>query len=61
MLTKHNIEAVNRVEPGEVDVAIAPHDGFLILIKKAKKQGFESPLKNVWPEGAISVQWPTSN
>jgi len=59
MLTKQNIEAVSKVETGEVDVGIAPHDGVLRLQKKAKKQKIESPLVIVWPEeGAISCQRP---
>lgn len=59
MLTKQNIEAVSRVENGEVDAAIVPHDGVLRLMKKAKKLGVKSPLTISWPEeGAISCQRP---
>lgn len=59
MLTKQNIKAVSTVENGEADVGIAPHDGVLRLIKKAKKKGVKSPLTIAWPgEGAISIQRP---
>lgn len=59
MLTKQNIEAISRVESGEADLGIVPHDGVLRLIKKAKKSGLKSPLAIIWPkEGAISVQRP---
>jgi iron(III) transport system substrate-binding protein len=59
MLTKQNIKAVSTVENGEADVGIAPHDGVLRLIKKAKKNGVKSSLKIAWPrEGAISIQRP---
>lgn len=59
MLTKQNIEAVSKVETGEVDIAIAPHDGVVRLMNKAKKQGIKSPLAISWPEeGALSAQRP---
>ncbi len=57
ILTQQNEQAIERVATGEVDIAIAPHDGVLRLIKKAKKSGVESPLAISWPEeGALSVQ-----
>lgn len=59
MLTKQNIEVVSKIESAEVDLGIAPHDGVLRLIQKAKKRGIQSPLGIIWPtEGAISVQRP---
>lgn len=59
MLTKQNVEAISRVESGEADLGIVPHDGVLRLIKKTKNNGLESPLAMIWPgEGAISVQRP---
>lgn len=59
MLTKQNIEVVSKVEAAEVDLGIAPHDGVLRLMKKAKKRGIKSPLGIIWPaEGAISIQRP---
>lgn len=59
LLTKQNVEAVAKVDNGEVEVAIAPHDGVLRLQKKAKKLNLNSPLKIVWPkEGSFSVQRP---
>jgi iron(III) transport system substrate-binding protein len=59
VLTKTNEEVVAKVESGEVWAGVAPHDGVLRLMKKAKKKGVASPLRIVWPtEGAISVQRP---
>ncbi|MCK4258626.1 MAG: extracellular solute-binding protein [Halanaerobiales bacterium] len=59
MLIRQNIEVISKVESGEVDAGIAPHDGIIRLIKQAKKKKIESPLVIVWPkEGAISCQRP---
>ncbi len=59
MLTQQNNQAIEKVASGEVDAAIAPHDGVLRLIKKDKKAGIESKLAIAWPkEGALSVQRP---
>ncbi|MGD9156110.1 MAG: ABC transporter substrate-binding protein [Bacillota bacterium] len=59
ILTKTNVDAIAKVESGEAWAGIAPHDGVLRLVKKAKKKGVPSPLRLVWPaEGAISVQRP---
>lgn len=59
LLTKQNNEAIERVASGEVDATIAPHDGILREIKKAKKAGTESKLALVWPEeGSLSLQRP---
>ena len=59
MLTKQNIDVVSKIETAELDLGIAPHDGVLRLINKAKKRGIESPLGIIWPvEGVISFQRP---
>ncbi|MCG8512941.1 MAG: extracellular solute-binding protein [Halanaerobiales bacterium] len=59
MLTKQNIDVVSKIETAELDLGIAPHDGVLRLINKAKKRGIESPLGIIWPvEGIISIQRP---
>lgn len=59
MLTKKNIDVVSKIETAELHLGIAPHDGVLRLIQKAKKRGIESPLGIVWPvEGVISLQRP---
>jgi iron(III) transport system substrate-binding protein len=61
ILTKTNEEVVAKVESGEVWAGIAPHDGVLRLMKRAKKKGIASQLRIVWPaEGAISVQRPVA-
>jgi ABC-type Fe3+ transport system substrate-binding protein len=59
ILTKTNEDAIVKVESGEAWVGIAPHDGVIRLVKKARQKGVQSPLRIVWPtEGAISVQRP---
>ena len=59
MLTKQNIDVVSQVETAELDLGIAPHDGVLRLINKAKKRDIESPLGIIWPvEGVISLERP---
>jgi iron(III) transport system substrate-binding protein len=58
-LTKKNGEVSSKISEGEFDVGIAPHDGVLRLQKKAKKDGYETPLKLAWPEeGALAIQRP---
>jgi iron(III) transport system substrate-binding protein len=59
LLTKQNGTVVSKVDEGEIDVAIAPHDAVLRIIKKAKKQGIKCDLAIAWPEeGAISIERP---
>ncbi|QZY55368.1 ABC transporter substrate-binding protein [Crassaminicella profunda] len=58
-LTKKNGEVPSKISEGEFDVGIAPHDGVLRLQKKAKKDGYETPLALAWPEeGALAIQRP---
>jgi iron(III) transport system substrate-binding protein len=59
LLTKQNGTAVAKVDQGEIDAAIAPHDAALRLKKKAKKEGTKCDLVISWPEeGAISIERP---
>jgi iron(III) transport system substrate-binding protein len=59
MLTKQNVAAVEKVDSGEFNACIAPHDAALRLIKLSKKKGVNSSLAIAWPEeGAISIQRP---
>lgn len=59
LLTKQNGTVVSKVDEGELDAAIAPHDGVLRIRKKAKKQGLKCDLEIAWPEeGAISIERP---
>jgi len=49
------------VASGEAWLGICVHDAALRMIKKAKKQGVESPLAIVWPEdGAIAIPRPVA-
>ncbi|WP_432407539.1 ABC transporter substrate-binding protein [Wukongibacter sp. M2B1] len=58
-LTKKNGEVSSKIAEGEFDTGIAPHDGVLRLKKKAKKEGYKTPIDIVWPEeGALAIQRP---
>lgn len=58
-LTKKNSDVPSKIQEGEFDVGIAPHDAVLRLQKKAKKEGFPTPLKISWPEkGVIAIPRP---
>jgi len=59
LMVRKNSEVPSRIEEGEIDLGIAPHDGVLRLQKKAKKEGYNSTLAISWPEeGAISLERP---
>jgi iron(III) transport system substrate-binding protein len=59
MLTDNAGKVAEMVASGEALVGIGAHDAPLRMIKKAKKQGVESPLAIVWPEdGAIAIPRP---
>ena len=59
MLTDNAGKVAEMVASGEALVGIGTHDAPLRIIKKAKKQGVESPLAIVWPqEGAIAIPRP---
>jgi iron(III) transport system substrate-binding protein len=59
MLVGKCVDVPTKVASGEAWVGIAVTDGVLRMIKKAKKEGVESPLEMVWPEeGAVSVPRP---
>jgi len=59
MLADNAGKAAEVVASGEAWVGICVHDAALRMIKKAKKQGVESPLAIVWPEnGAIAIPRP---
>lgn len=58
-LTKKNGEVSSKIAEGEFDAGIAPHDGVLRLKKKAKKEGYKTPVDIVWPnDGALAIQKP---
>ncbi len=49
----------DKIQSGEIEVGIVPHDAIFRLTKKAKKEGFESNLGFNWPEdGAIRLERP---
>lgn len=59
MLTDSAGKVAEVVASGEALVGIGVHDAPLRMIKKAQKQGVESPLAIVWPkDGAIAIPRP---
>lgn len=59
MLQKSNGLVPSSILEGQYDLGIAPHDAYVRLKNKGKKEGYEVPLKLIWPEeGAIAVQRP---
>ncbi len=59
MLTDNAGKVAEVIASGEALVGIGAHDAPLRMIKKAGKQGVESPLAIVWPqEGAIALPRP---
>ncbi len=49
----------DKIQSGEIQVGIVPHDAIIRLTKKAKKEGFESNLAFKWPsDGAIRLERP---
>jgi len=61
MLTDNAGKVAEVVASGEALVGIGVHDAPLRMIKKARKQGVDSPLAIVWPEaGAIAIPRPVA-
>ena len=60
-LTKKNSDVPSKIQEGEFAAGIAPHDAVLRLQKKAKKDGYPTPLAICWPEeGAVAIQRPVA-
>ncbi|MDC7125535.1 MAG: extracellular solute-binding protein [Spirochaetales bacterium] len=60
-LTKKNSDVPSKIQEGEYLAGIAPHDAVLRLQKKAKKDGYPTPLAITWPkEGAIAICRPAA-
>ncbi len=58
-LTRKNSDVPSKIQEGEFDAGIAPHDAVLRLRKKAKKDGYPMSLEIAWPtEGAVAIQRP---
>ncbi len=58
-LAKKNSDVPSKIQEGEFDVGIAPHDAVVRLQKKAKKEGYPTPLKISWPtNGSIAIVRP---
>lgn len=58
-LSKSNGQVPSLIIEGQFDIGVGPHDAFVRLTKKAKKEGYEIPLKLIWPEeGAIAIRRP---
>lgn len=60
-LTKKNSDVPSKIQEGEFLIGIAPHDAVLRLQKKAKNDGYPTPLAICWPEeGAVAIQRPVA-
>jgi iron(III) transport system substrate-binding protein len=58
-LSKKNNDVPTKIQEGEYDAGIAPHDAVFRINKKAKKGGYPSPLAISWPEeGSLAIQRP---
>ncbi|AHC13807.1 Ferric iron ABC transporter, iron-binding protein [Salinispira pacifica] len=58
-LARRNGDVPMKIQEGEFDAGIAPHDPITRLRKKAQKEGYPLPLAIAWPsEGAIAIQRP---
>ncbi len=59
LLTKSNGQVPSLILEGQYDLGIAPHDAVIRLQNKAKKEGYEISIDNIWPEeGAIAINRP---
>lgn len=59
MLQKSNGLVPSSILDGQYNLGIAPHDAYIRLKSKGKKEGYNVPLELIWPEeGAIAVQRP---
>lgn len=59
ILSKSNGIVPSKIMEGQCDLGIGPHDAVIRLKNKAKKEGYEMPVENIWPsEGAISIKRP---
>ncbi|MDC7219442.1 MAG: extracellular solute-binding protein [Spirochaetales bacterium] len=60
-LSKKNSDVPSKIQEGEFTAGIAPHDTVIRLQKKAKKDGYPTPLAIAWPEeGAVAIQRPVA-
>lgn len=58
---KSNGQVPSKIQEGEFDTGIAPHDSVLRLKKKAKKEEYKTPIEISWPsEGALRIQRPVA-
>ena len=61
LLAKSNGQVPSLILEGQYDLGIAPHDSVVRLQNKAKKEGYEISLQNIWPEeGAIAIRRPVA-
>lgn len=60
-LSRKNSDVPSKIQEGEFDAGIAPHDAVLRLQKKAKQEGYPTPLMISWPvEGALAIPRPVA-
>lgn len=61
MLQKSNGLVPSSILEGQYALGIAPHDAYIRLKNKGEKEGYDVPLKLIWPEeGAMAVQRPVA-
>lgn len=60
-LARKNSDVPSKIQEGEFDAGIAPHDAVLRLQKKAKQDGYPTPLMISWPlEGSLAITRPVA-
>ncbi|MBI9096576.1 MAG: extracellular solute-binding protein [Sphaerochaeta sp.] len=60
-LSRKNSDVPSKIQEGEFDAGIAPHDEVMRLQKKAKQEGYPTPLMISWPEeGVLAIQRPVA-
>jgi len=58
-LAKKNSDVPSKIQEGEFDAGIAPHDEAWRLQEKAEKEAYPTPIAYAWPkEGALAIQRP---
>jgi iron(III) transport system substrate-binding protein len=60
-LIKSNGQIPSLILEGQYDFGIGPHDSVVRIANKGKKEGYEVPVKIIWPEeGVIVLRRPIS-
>jgi iron(III) transport system substrate-binding protein len=60
-LARKNSDVPSKIQEGEFNAGIAPHDAVYRLQMKAAKEGYPTPLAYAWPkEGSLAIQRPVA-